>query len=310
MKGKVLIAAPVHPVLTDGLLSAGYELVICESINQEEGLRLVCDCVGIITSTRLQINRELIDKGPFLQFVGRMGSGMEVIDLPYAETKGIRCVSSPEGNANAVAEHALGMLLAVQKRIAKSFSEIRLHAGWQRDANRGEELEGKTIGIIGFGHTGQAFARLLRGFDVRILVYDKYVAVAPSPFYHVCTGMSEIQEQADIISLHVPFSPENCHMVDKGFVEAVCRPFTLINTSRGMVVDSTALPVYLHMGKIKALCLDVWEEEPLEKMSSELRSILLELAEKPNVILTPHIAGYSHESLYKMSRILLDRITI
>ena len=272
-EGKVLIAAPVHPVLTAGLEKAGYELLRKEQINQQQGMELICDCVGVITSTRLQVDREMIDRAPGLKFIGRMGSGMEVIDVPYAEAKGIRCISSPEGNRNAVAEHTLGMLLNLTKNISRSFEEVK-NGKWLREENRGTELEGKTIGIIGYGHTGSAFARLLRGFDLKVLVYDKYKEISAEPFIQVCSTLAELQEQCDILSLHVPHQPDTVHMIDRQFIEGMKKPFILLNTSRGSVIDSGVLESAMHAGKLKGLAIDVWEEEPLEKMSEHFLQIL------------------------------------
>ena len=303
-----MIAAPVHEVLTLGLEEAGYELLHHEKITQAQGLQLIKDCVGVITSTRLQLNRELIDAAPMLLFIGRMGSGMEVIDVPYASSKGIRCIGSPEGNCNAVAEHALGMLLSLNKNILKSHNEIK-EGKWLRDENRGTELEGKTIGIIGYGHTGAAFARLLRGFDVRILVYDKYKVISPEPHIIVCATTDQLLKEADIISLHVPFQEDTFHLIDKEFIEQMRKPFVLINTSRGTVVDSSVMKLFLASGKITGLALDVWEEEPLEKMTDKYRLILNDLMTSEHTLITAHIAGYSHEALFKMSLLLLERIT-
>ena len=307
-KGKVLIAAPIHEVLSKGLEAEGYHLLQVEDITQTLGLQLIKDCVGIVTSTRLQVNQQMIDAAPDLEFIARMGSGMEVIDVPYAETKGIRCLGSPEGNCNAVAEHVLGMLLSLNKRIDKSYHEIK-EGKWLRDENRGVELEGKTIGIIGYGNTGMAFAKLLRGFDMKILVYDKYKVIKPDLHIVVCDNIEQIQKEADVLSIHVPFQEDTFHLVDAGFIQKFEKPFILINTSRGTVIDSSTLLPFLNNGKIKAMALDVWEEEPLSQMSLDMRNILEELMQYPNVLVTPHIAGYSFEALYKMSIILLQKIT-
>jgi D-3-phosphoglycerate dehydrogenase / 2-oxoglutarate reductase len=306
-KGKVLIAAPVHDVLTSGLQSDGYELLRQEDINQDLAMRLVKDCVGVVTSTRLQVDKKMIDAAPNLQFIARMGSGMEVIDVPYAEGRGIICIGSPEGNCNAVAEHALGMLLSLNKKIDKSFNELK-EGLWLREENRGTELEGKTIGIIGYGHTGTAFAKLLRGFNLRILVYDKYKKIVSESHIEVCATIDEIVQESDIVSVHVPFREDTFHLIDKAFIEQMKKPFVLLNTSRGTVVDGAVLCQFLENRKILGLALDVWEEEPLSKMSVQMRNTFNELITLPNVLLTPHIAGYSHEALYKMSRTLLERI--
>jgi D-3-phosphoglycerate dehydrogenase / 2-oxoglutarate reductase len=306
---KVLIAAPVHPVLTEGLQNAGYSCLLHEQISRQQAMELVRDVVGIITSTRLQLDKELIDAAPHLQWIGRMGSGMEVIDVPYAESRGIRCIGSPEGNANAVAEHALGMLLSLNKRIVQAHNEVK-QGLWLRDENRGTELEGKTIGIIGFGHTGRAFAKKLMGFDIQILAYDKYNQQGFPDYVTQCETLEPVYEKADIISFHVPLHNDTIHYFSRSFLEKVKKPFILINTSRGAVVDNEILWLGMQQNKICGACIDVWEEEPITTMSMHQQTLLKNIASLSNAVLTPHIAGYSHEAIYKMSKILLDKIVI
>jgi D-3-phosphoglycerate dehydrogenase len=303
--GKVLIAAPVHSVLINGLQDAGYECVIHEKITQTEAPQLIADCVGVITSTRLMLDKALIDAAPKLEWIGRMGSGMEIIDVPYAARKGISCYSSPEGNRNAVAEHTVGLLLSITKHLATSYKQIK-DGKWLRDENRGTELEEKTIGIIGFGNTGSALAKKLSGFDMNILAYDIHDNIVPD-YVVKCSKLSDLTN-ADIISLHVPLKKDTFHLVNDAFISSMEKAFILINTSRGPVVDNKALLSGLRNGKIKAACMDVWEEEPLEKMSKEQFSILQECIRMPNFIITPHIAGYSYEALFKMSDVLLRKI--
>ncbi len=336
MRGKVLIAAPVHNVLTEGLTSEGYDLVHAGNITQDIAFELIRDCEGVITSTRLQLNKELLDAGSQLKWIGRMGSGMEVIDVHYATEKNIICHSSPEGNCNAVGEHALGMLLSLTKKISASHNEVK-QGKWLRDENRGIELEGKTIGIIGFGHTGKAFAKKLKGFDVRILAYDTnkkrlnhsdinqlinndiqmnfddiHQGHGKAQLNHncitPCDTLEQIFQEADIVSFHVPLQPDTKHYFNDRFITQMNRPFILVNTSRGIVVDTQALYNGIHTGKIIGACLDVIEEEPLNKMSDPVRTLVDELLKLPQVIITPHIAGYSQEALYKMSYILLNKI--
>lgn len=305
-QGKVLIAAPIHPVLAEGLAAAGYQLLPAEQVTQATAPALLAGCVGVITSTRLQLDRALLDAAPLLRWIGRMGSGMEVVDVAYAAERGIQCYSSPDGNANAVAEHALGMLLALNKRIVVSSNEVK--AGkWLREDNRGTELEGKTVGIIGFGHTGRAFAKKMLGFDVQILVYDKYKQ-DNMPGYVTHSTLAQIQREADIISFHVPLQEDTVHYFDEKFISGMHKGFVLVNTSRGIVADVNAIRNGLEAGKITGACLDVWEEEPLERMSGPKRAILEDIMKRDNVIVTPHIAGYSREALYKMSEVLLKKI--
>jgi len=308
MNNKVLIAAPVHAVLTDGLAAAGYSCVIQEKITQEQAYELLRDCAGVITSTRLQLNKDLLDAAPALQWIGRMGSGMEVIDVPYATAKGIACYSSPEGNCNAVAEHALGMLLSLNKRILVSSNEVR-EGQWLRDQNRGTELEGKTIGIIGFGYTGRAFARKLQAFDMKILAYDVDSGMEMPGYVEKCSDLNKIYSEADIVSFHVPLTPATYHYLNDVFIRNMKKPFILINTSRGDIADSHALMQAMENGKISGACLDVLEEEPLDKMGAYMRQVTAQLASMPNVVLTPHIAGYSYEAVYKMSKTLMEKIS-
>lgn len=305
--GRVLIAAPVHPVITEGLEKMGYVLVVHEDITQQSAPGLLAGCEGVVTSTRLKLDRDLLDAAPGLKWIARMGSGMEVIDVPYAESKGIKCISSPEGNCNAVGEHAVGMLLALVRRITWSHSEIG--AGiWKRDENRGYELEGKTVGIIGFGHTGRAFAGKLRGFDMNILAFDKSPIQDVPGYVEACTSLAPVFEKADILSLHVSLGPDTINYFNDAFLSQFRKPIILINTSRGAVVNTKTLYDGVKSRKILGACLDVFEQEPISRGDKELRDTIGELVFMPNIISTPHIAGYTHEALYKMSKVLLDKI--
>jgi D-3-phosphoglycerate dehydrogenase len=304
--GVVLMAAPVHPVLAGGLENLGYTLRYPEKLSQETAAALLADCTGVITSTRLQLDKELLGSATGLRWIGRMGSGLEVIDLEAAAEQGIQVFSSPDGNCNAVAEHALGLLLALQKKICTSAAEVAT-GNWLRDENRGEELEGKTVGLIGFGHTGRAFAKLLQGFEVTILAYDPYNQ-APDPVYVQRATLAEIQARADVLSFHVPMRPDTHYYFNAAFLEALERPVILLNTARGEVVDSAALETGIDNGKIKGAGIDVWEGEPLSTMPAKEKTRLLRMAQKNAVIITPHIAGYSHEALYKMSLSILNKL--
>lgn len=305
----VLIAAPAHAVLLDGLTEAGYHLRMAERITQEHAAAMIADCVGVITSTRLHLDRTLLDAAPRLRWIGRMGSGMEVIDLAYASARGIQCFSSPEGNCNSVGEHALGMLLGLTRRIVISHQQVKQEGVWLREQNRGIELEGKTLGIIGFGHTGQAFARKLAGFDMQILAYDKY-KVFESPKFGVtmCAELRPIYERAEIVSFHVPLQADTRHYFNQTFLREMRRPFILVNTSRGSVVDLQALRDGLSAGWVTGACLDVLEGEPLDRMGSRERALFEEISKFDHVVFTPHIGGYSAEALYKMSLSLWSKI--
>ncbi len=306
-KGNVLIAAPIHRVLRERLEAEGYVLVELPNITQTEAGKAIHDCVGIVTSTRLQIDQSLIDAAPMLRWIGRMGSGMEVIDVAYAHSKGIACLSSPEGNCNAVAEHAMGLLLGITKRINQSAEEVK-RGLWQREANRGMELEGRCIGIIGMGHTGKAFAKKLAGFEMRVLGYDIEEIADVPPHVRMCRSLDEIWAEAEILSFHVQITEKTHHYLNQEFLERMQHPFILLNTSRGAVVEPEALLRGLESGKIVGAGIDVWEEEPLGKMGAVARKIFEAVIGHSGVIATPHIAGYSNESLKKMSEYLSAKI--
>ena len=231
-----------------------------------------------------------------------MGSGMEIIDAEYAAKKGINCISSPSGNANAVGEHTLGLLLSLTKNIGRGDRAIR-SGQWRREENRGLELEGRTLGIIGYGHAGRAFARKLSGFDMRILAYDKYNPESIEAPVLKCNKIEDLQSEAEIISFHVPLREDTFHYFNENFSRAMARPFILINTSRGSVVDLDTLIQGLSSGKVMGACLDVFESEP-PLFAGSMETLL----KFDNVICTPHIAGYSYESIFKMSNVLLNAI--
>lgn len=307
MTRTVLLAAPVHSVLRDGLTEMGYSLRDALAIRQEDAPVLLADCVGVITSTRLMLDAALLDAAPRLRWIGRMGSGLEVIDLKAAAERGIAVQSSPEGNANAVGEHALGLLLGITKHIDRSAREVRKGL-WLREENRGTELENRTLGIVGFGHTGRAFAKKLQGMDLRILAYDTKPQVDVPDWVTVVENLEFIWDEVTIVSFHVPFAPDTHHYFNQAFAERMKQPFYLLNTSRGSVVDTAILPQLLARGKLLGAGLDVWEEEPVSRMSAPQRALLDELGKHADVIVTPHIAGYTQEALYKMSRVLLAKI--
>jgi D-3-phosphoglycerate dehydrogenase len=307
-EGDVLIAAPVHPVLPEGLEAAGYRVKMMEVVTPEAAIKAIADCTGLITSNRLQMGRDMLDAAPALKWIGRMGSGMEIIDTDYARQKGIRCFSSPGGNANAVAEHAVGMLLALTKKINRSYIQVR-QGIWQREANRGIELEGKTLGIVGFGHTGRALAGKLQAFDMRLLAYDIKAGIL-IPDYVAAASLAEIQQQADIVSFHVPYTRDTHHYFDREFLYAMQKPFFLINTSRGAIADTSAILEGIEKERIAGAALDVVEGEPSADTGAIQQQDLLLLSGREEVLITPHIAGYSQEAVYKMSKILLDKLLV
>ena len=303
---KILITDDVHALLPDGLRKMGFEVHYLPLITPEEVLNTIQEYEGLVINSKVYVGKDMLDRAEKLKFVCRAGSGLEVIDLEYAKAKQVVAFNSPEGNRNAVAEFALGALLNMMRNVSKANTEVKNHH-WKRELNRGEELSGKTVGMIAFGNTGQAFAKLLSGFDVRVLAYDKY--------FHGFTGghvkeaaLDEIFEEADVLSLHLPLTTETKYMVNYEFLSSFKKPYWFINTSRGKVLRTADLIRAVAEGKISSAALDVLENEKIDTLNPDEQENFKNLVSDNKIFLSPHIAGWTHESKRKIAEVLLAGI--
>jgi D-3-phosphoglycerate dehydrogenase len=305
---KILFIDTAHPLIHEELNSMGLQCDFFPGYGRKEFLSVAGQYSGLIIRSKIKIDREFIDAATRLRFIGRVGAGMESIDVGYAERNGIRCLNSPEGNRDAVGEHALGMLLSLMNHLNRADRQVR-HGTWVREGNRGTEIKGKTVGIIGYGNMGSAFAQRLKGFEARVISFDKYKRHY-SDGNTTETSLEEIFQQADILSLHVPLTEETTHMVDDDFLGRFQKNIWLINTARGQVVNTADLVKNLVSGRVIGAALDVmeYEDASFESLSGKVPDDLNYLLQAENVILTPHIAGWTHESNVKLARVLVDKI--
>jgi len=310
MQKKVIITNNTHAYLIDYLTSKGYHVDYIPTITYKEFLSVVANYHGIVMNSKIKMNRAAFDKAKKLEFIARLGSGLDTIDLDYAKEVNVHVMSAPEGNRNAVAEHAMGMLLSLCNNLYKSNLEVK-EFDWYREENRGFELSGKTVGIIGFGNNGAAFAKKLQGWDVEVLAYDEYKSGFADEFDWVTeTTLEDLQEKSDVISLHIPLTKITKHLVDKNFIERCGKNFILINCARGKSVKTSDLIDGLTSGKVKGACLDVFENEKPNSFSTEEEKMYKTLLDFPNVLVSPHIAGWTTESFLKISRVLADKIDL
>lgn len=310
----ILITDNVHPIMREILEREGHSVHIDTDVTYDSLLERVNDYDAIVVRSKINIDRDFLSHARHLKCIGRVGAGMETIDVDYAESLGIRCLNSPEGNRDAVGEHALGLLLALFDKIAAADMEVRKGL-WRREANRGLEVKGKKIGIIGFGNMGGAFAKRLAGFECEVLVYDILGEKASGFGMHLPyvrnVALKTLQQEADVVSLHVPLTDTTHYLANESFFESFAKPFYLINTSRGAVVHTAQLVAEMEQGKVLGAALDVLEYENMSKDGLDLENIPADfryLLQSPRTVLSPHVAGWTVESKYKLAAVLADKM--
>jgi len=306
---KVLHLDTNHPLLIEQLAALGFQNDEEYKATKEEVEKKIHTYDGIVIRSRFVIDKAFLDKASRLKFIGRVGAGLENIDVAYARQKGIYLAAAPEGNRNAVGEHALGMLLSLFNNLIKADREVR-DGIWDREGNRGIELDGKTVGLIGYGNTGKAFAKKLRGFEVEVLCFDILDNVGDENARQV--SLAELQKKTDVVSLHVPQTTLTMGMVNRSFIEAFTKNFWLLNTARGKCVVTHDLVSALRSGKIRGAGLDVleYEKTSFEDMFSGhgMPEDFNFLIHSDKVLLTPHVAGWTQESKVKLAQTIVDKI--
>ncbi|MDX2303056.1 MAG: NAD(P)-dependent oxidoreductase [Microscillaceae bacterium] len=303
---KVLIVDKMHASLSGLLAAIGLESDYRPEINREALLEIVGQYTGLIIRSKTPVDAELLQKAKNLRFVARAGSGLDAIDAKQAESQGIRVFNAPEANRDAVAEHTMGMLLGLLHSIHLGNTQIKNHI-WNREDNRGVELKGKTVAVIGYGNIGKEVAKRLSVFETRVLVYDKYKVSYGDQYAEEAT-MKHIYEEADIVTLHIPLTVYNRFMVNEVYLRSFKKSILLINTARGKLVDLTALCKALESGKVIGACLDVLENENLAQFTPSQKEAFNFLIKHPQVILTPHVAGWTHESYERINHVLVEKI--
>lgn len=306
---KILHIDSNHPLLWEQLVAAGFQNEADFTSSKETIEAKIANYHGIVIRSRFKIDKNFIDKATNLQFIARVGAGLESIDCDYAISKNIQLIAAPEGNSNAVGEQTLGMILSLFNNLNKADREVK-SGQWNRESNRGYELDGKTVGIIGYGNMGKAFAKKLKGFDVEVLCYDILPNVADANAKQV--PLEELQQKADVLSLHVPWTPLTDKMVNTSFINAFQKPFWLLNLARGKCVVTSDLVAALQSKKILGAGLDVLEYEKLSfenLFDEDTKNEAFEYLRKAdNVLLTPHIGGWTFESHEKLAQTIVDKI--
>jgi D-3-phosphoglycerate dehydrogenase len=306
----VLFVDSTHSRLPEKLKQSGFICDYQPDIEADSIKDIIAQYDGIIIRSKIKLNQTIIDRASKLKFIGRVGAGLENIDVEYAESKGIKCFNSPEGNRDAVGEQTIGMLLSLFNNLNKADFEVR-NGKWLREENRGLEIKGKTIGIIGYGNMGRAFAQRLKGFEANVIAYDKYKSNYSDDFVSEKT-LEDLFEKTDILSLHVPLTDETQYMVNNEFINQFKKNIYILNTARGKVLKTDDLVKNMKSGKLLGAALDVLEYEQIsfEDLHSDgkLPDAFEYLIQSNKVVLTPHIAGWTHESNVKLSEFLADKI--
>lgn len=306
MKSHCLIIDKMHESIIPMLKGIGMTPDYRPAIQREEILEIISNYEGIIIRSKTHIDQQLIDKATNLRFVGRAGAGLDQLDEQALAKRNISILNAPEGNRDALAEHTIGMLLCLMNKMHMADQQIR-QGIWDREGSRGVELMGKTVGLIGYGYMGQAFARRLSSFGVNVLAYDKYREDYSDQYAQEAT-MDEIYEAADILSLHVPLTPETLFFIDDTYLKRFSKNIFLLNTARGKIIKLKTLAQAIENGKIKGAALDVLESEKLSNLSEEQKFYFDQLAQSDRVIFTPHVAGWTYESYQKINQVLIEKI--
>ncbi len=303
---KLLIIDPMHPSLFSMLTAIGWEHDYRPDISTDEIKKIIGNYNGLIVRSKTIVNRDLLGDNPAIKFVGRAGAGVDNVDVEYLKEKNIEIIHAAEGNRDAVGEFTVGILLGLMRNIPRADREVRDFI-WERERNRGEELNGKTVGIIGCGNMGQAFAKRLAGFGCKVLAYDKYKSGFGNT---ICeeVSMQRIYDESDILSLHIPLTRETRRMVTEEYLNRFRKNIILVNTARGEIVGLDAIVRGIESGKLRGAALDVLENEKLKALSTEQKQAFEYLKGKSNVIFTPHIAGWTYESHVKINVALVEKI--
>lgn len=303
---KVLIIDDMHSSIEPMLMAIGWQANYRADIKRTEILEIIHDYEGLIVRSKTSIDKELIDKAIKLQWIGRAGAGMDQIAMDVVQQKNIPVINAPEGNRDAVGEHAIALLLSLFNKITTADLEIRAYQ-WRREANRGLEVMGKTVGLFGYGNMGEAFAKRLSGFGCKVIGYDKYKTDFDTQFARRVTE-EELKQQTDILSLHVPLTSETQSYFNETHLDSYSKNIFIINTARGEILPLKGLVSALKSGKVKGAGLDVIENEKFDKLSLEQKANLDELIKFNNIVLSPHVAGWSAESYQRINQVLVEKL--